>query len=321
MRKKIIPITDSETKSHLLLKFCRPISIEDFHHLTRKQYSHNSALSMVKDWNDYIEFCSLKKVTALPTSVTALRLYIQKVKQTKKYSTIKRNVVSISVIHRFLEFQDPSSHQQIQLEIRSLRIAKPSSPQSAVALTQSHIDTLRNRWDVSETKMLRDLLIIELMFECALKRSHLCDMLCTDINHILRPVESYVVTISGENYQLSDETSRHLKRWTSILGTETGPLFRSIDRHGNIGFNPLDVSSVYRVFRAASDTLDLPEHLTGQSPRAGAARQLASQGLSLKDIQHFGRWLSPAMPAHYIGNHHVADNERLKFKTLKPWLK
>lgn len=321
MRKKIIPITDLEIKKHLLLKFSKKIVIEDFHQLTRNQYSHNSALSMVKDWNDYLDFCAQKKVTSLPTSVTALRLYIQKEKQTKKYSTIKRNVVSITVVHRFLGFQDPSSHQQIQLEVRSLRLSQDNTPDSAVALTQTHIERLRTHWDLSDSKRLRDLLIIELMFECALKRSHLCELDCQDINMLLEAESCYGVTISGETYQLSETVSRHLECWLTVLGAESGPLFRSIDRHGNIGSSPLDVSSVYRVFRSASEVLNLSDHLTGQSPRAGAAKQLASQGVPLKEIQHFGRWLSPAMPAHYIGNQHVADNERLKFKTLKPWLK
>ncbi|ORT52511.1 hypothetical protein ST37_01695 (plasmid) [Vibrio sp. qd031] len=318
MRKKIVPITDLDLKNHLILKFSTAIELSDFHQLTKNQYSHNSALSMVNDWNDFVVFCSSKRVAALPTSSTALRLYIERQTQTKRYSTIKRSVISLSVVHRFLGFADPSRHQQVQLLMRSMRLTKESRPHSATALTQAHIKMLEVTWNLEQLKALRDIAIIRTMFECALKRGQLCALTTSDVKK--NDQDSYSVTIGGEVYTLSDSTSAMVHRWFELSGIVEGPVFRSVDRHGNIGIEPLDVSSVYRVFRLASQTLGLQIHLSGQSPRAGAAKELSAQGKSLKEIQQFGRWLSPAMPAHYIGNQHIADNARLTFKSMKPWL-
>jgi integrase len=169
-------------------------------------------------------------------------------------------------------------------------------------------------------KALRDIAIIRTMFECALKRGQLCSLTTSNIRAYDHKNTSYSVTVEGEVYTLSDSTSAIVRRWFELSGIVEGPVFRSVDRHGNIGIEPLDVSSVYRVFRLASQTLGLQIHLSGQSPRAGAAKELSAQGKSLKEIQQFGRWLSPAMPAHYIGNQHIADNARLTFKSMKPWL-
>jgi integrase len=320
MRKKIVPITDLDLKNQLILKFSTAIELSDFHQLTTTQYSHNSALSMVNDWNDFIAFCISKRVAALPTSSTALRLYIERQTQSKRYSTIKRNVISISLVHRFLGFSDPSRHQQVQLLMRSMRLSKESRPHSATALTHAHINQLEATWNLEQLKALRDVAIIRTMFECALKRGQLCALTVGDVKNNGQDTLSYSVTIDGEVYLLSESTSTIIHRWFELSGVVEGPVFRSVDRHGNIGIEPLDVSSVYRVFRLASQSLGLQIHLSGQSPRAGAAKELSAQGKSLKEIQQFGRWLSPAMPAHYIGNQHIADNARLTFKSMKPWL-
>jgi hypothetical protein len=73
--------------------------------------------------------------------------------------------------------------------------------------------------------------------------------------------------------------------------------------------------------RRASDLLNLStEHrFTGQSARVGAAKELEKQGYNLKEIQAFGRWLSPAMPAQYLDKADIADHEKLRFKAIKPW--
>ncbi|GAM58415.1 integrase-like protein [Vibrio ishigakensis] len=57
-----------------------------------------------------MEFCQLKKVSALPASTTAVRLFLEKQTQTRKYSTIKRMAITIGLVHRFHEYPDPCNH-------------------------------------------------------------------------------------------------------------------------------------------------------------------------------------------------------------------
>ena len=71
--------------------------------------------------------------------------------------------------------------------------------------------------------------------------------------------------------------------------------------------------------RSASDALGLTKGFSGQSARVGGALQLAKQGMKTKDIQTFGRWSSPAMPYQYIGNRTKAEQEKLRYKSFKPW--
>jgi len=134
--------------------------------------------------------------------------------------------------------------------------------------------------------------------------------------------EGYQITIKDSAYKLSQVASVALQRWLSFTGSEDElPMFRAIDKHENIRLQPLDDSSIYRILRRASDILGLADnhHFSGNSIRVGAAQELSKQGLKVREIQDFGRWLSPAMPAQYVGYTGTAESEKMKFKAIVPW--
>ncbi len=318
MRKKIIPFSDHELLKHFIVLFSKPIGLNDIHQLTRNQYSHNSVLSMQNDWNLFVEFCIQRQVSPLPASVTAMRLFLQQQQPLRKYATIKRIVMTISVVHKFLSFKDVTAHQQIQLILKEMRLAPTAHSNQASALTIEQLNSLNTHWlNNNNPKEIRDLAIINLMFECALKRSELQSL---NVSQVMMNNDKVQLQLADSHYQLSKNSATSIIYWLKLLGVEsTGPLFRRIDKHGNIGHARLDVSSIYRLMRSASDALGLSSPLSSQSARVGAAKELRKQGHNLKSITQYGRWLSPAMPAQYIGNTHLSDNERLKFKRFKPW--
>jgi hypothetical protein len=81
----------------------------------------------------------------------------------------------------------------------------------------------------------------------------------------------------------------------------------------------MDDSSIYRVLRNASELLSLSINFSGQSTRVGAAQHLSKAGANIKEIQDFGRWLSPAMPYQYIGSTQLAEDEQQTFVLIRPW--
>ena len=62
----------------------------------------------------------------------------------------------------------------------------------------------------------------------------------------------------------------HLREWLALVPGEEGPLFRSVDRHGNISGRPMASDSVSRIVkkRAQAAKLD-PQRYSGHSLRAG----------------------------------------------------
>lgn len=317
MRKNLRIIADSDERRHKMEEFSQLITLEQMDNLTDSQYSKNSLLAMVKDWNLYVEFCTERHVRPLPASMTAIRQYIERLATKRKYATVRRNTVTIGLIHRILSQPDPTTNSQIRNLLSEIRLNKHGDAKQAAPLQLKHIKKLEQLCSKPPTiQELRDLAICYVMFECAMKRSELKTLTFSK----LRTVENEAYIQLGEaNYRLSTQAFRALNRWCLLISIQEDVIFRAIDKHRNIATNPMDDSSIYRVMRRVGDKLGIDTKLSGQSLRVGAVNELAKQGLKPKDIQIFGRWLSPAMPYQYLGNQEQAETEKIVFKTIKPW--
>lgn len=321
MRKKIPLMSDPLQLKNSMALFSQLIDYQDFVEITHGLYSHNSMLSMVNDWNRFITFCSSRYVTPLPASLTAIRLFLEQESHHRKFASIRRYSLTIGLVHRLHSLPDPINHRQIHFTLSALRNIKKGDATQATPFTEKHLNALFKYLDESDSiKDLRDLLIYSLMFECFLKRGQLRDLTLNQLD--LLP-DGRIQLMVGENiYSLSKRTVGLLRRWLTVLGCEyQGALLCRIDKHGNLGSESLNDSSIYRVFRRASDLLHLPVHLafSGQSSRVGASQDLYKKGYNLRQIQQLGRWTSVVMPAQYIGKHALSESEQLLFKKIKSW--
>lgn len=321
MRKNIPLMSDPAQLKESIKLFSKPIGYQDFVELTHSLYSHNSLLSMVNDWNRFVEFCITRHVNPLPASVTAIRLFLEHEGKQRKYASIRRYSLTIGLIHRLHSLPEPTNHRQIHFTLSALRNMKKGDAAQATPFTEKHLNEIFKCLGESDSiKDLRDLLIYSLMFECFLKRGQLRDLTCHQLD--LLNDECAQLMIGENTYQLTPRTSQLLQKWLAVLGDEyQGALFCRIDKHGNLGTESLNDSSIYRVFRRASDLLNLPQHLafSGQSSRVGASQDLYKKGYNLRQIQQLGRWTSAVMPAQYIGKHALSESEQLLFKKIKSW--
>ncbi len=318
VKKNIQPVSDPVLRKESLKIFINQIVKEDIRRLSQGQYSQSSELAMTSDWNRFVLFCQSKHVNPLPASVTAVRLFLESEARERKYASIRRYSITIATIHFLHACPDPTANQQIRFTLSQLKLLKSGDARQATALTYHHLTALQTALlKEGSIRSQRDLAIYFVMFECALKRSELKTLTLEDVEF---RAEHTVITIQHTHYQLSDAAGQSLARWIRYLSGSQGYLFRRIDKHGNIGMHQLDDSSIYRILRRAGDLLGLDHQhrFTGQSARVGAAKELESQGYHLKDIQDFGRWLSPAMPAQYIRQPTIAEEEMARFKITKP---
>ncbi len=318
IKKNIQPISDPLLKKKSLNIFANQVTKEEIRQLSGGQYSQSSELAMASDWNRFVSFCHSKQVCPLPTSVAAVRLFLESEARERKYASIRRYSITIATIHFLHACPDPTANQQIRFTLSQLKYLKNGDARQASALTHQHLTVLQTELlKENSIRSHRDLAIYFVMFECALKRSDLKALTFENIDY---NADHMILTIKHAHYQLSDAAEQSLRRWMSYLADLQGHLFRRIDKHGNIGIHQLDDSSIYRILRRASDRLGLDHQhrFTGQSARVGAAKELESQGYQLKEIQDFGRWLSPAMPAQYLEKPTIAEEEMARFKVIKP---
>lgn len=283
----------------------------------KKEYASNSLISFKNDWNNFVSFCQLHNVVALPASTTAIRIFIEKQAKEKKLASIKRALISIAHIHAAFDYKDPTQSIQVKSALGKIRIDKVNDSKQTEGITSSMLADLRTQLIHStELKDIRDLTIWHLMFDLLLKRSELRDLQLENVC-FNDETNSCLVKIHQHYYTLSPETTQLLSHWLEYSKIHNGYLFRAIDRHQNVASKGLNDSSIYRIFRRANELLHHDVNFSGLSARVGATQELAQQGYSINEIQEMGRWVSPAMPNQYIGNTERSEKQKALFKPKK----
>ena len=321
MAKKIPPIDNELQKVSSITLFSKAIgSIEPWETLTHHQYAKNTLVAFKNDWNNFLSFCFENKVAPLPATADTVHRYIDYMSRSRKLASLKRYVVTIGLVHRCHSLPDPCAKTEIRLEMKKQQLEKHDDYRNASAFRDEHLQKLLDRFELStKIKDIRDMAIWAVTFEAMLKRSELAALTLKSI--VVHGNGLIDLIVDDRTIALSSIASKALQRWLVVSMINEGYIFRRIDRHSNIGDQPLDHSSIYRVFRRASNELNMPTTaiFSGQSPRVGAAKDLADSGLSIVEIQEQGRWKSPAMPAQYVGNTDRHDKEIAKYVKPKPW--
>ncbi|WEM45779.1 tyrosine-type recombinase/integrase (plasmid) [Photobacterium sp. DA100] len=323
MAKEIAAILDKTECLKSIKRFSKPIeSTALLDNLTHNKYASNTLISFKNDWNNFLSFCSAEHIPALPAKPDTVHRYIEQMAKKRKLASLKRYMVTISLIHRCHNLSDPCAKAEIRIAMKKQQLEKHDDSQNAAPFRDEHLQQLVDYFELStKPKDVRDLAIWAVMFEAMLKRSELA-ALCVE-NLYIHSSGLIDLEVGSTTISLSSIASKALQRWLMLGMVNDGFVFRRIDRHGNIGDKPLDHSSIYRVFRRASEELGLGNTslFSGQSPRVGAAQDLSDAGLSIVEIQEQGRWKSPAMPAQYVGNTDRHEKEISKFIKPKPWEK
>ncbi|WP_087017099.1 tyrosine-type recombinase/integrase [Thaumasiovibrio subtropicus] len=299
--------------------FLTPVEdIDIWRSVTENKYAHNSLLSLKNDWHHFLSYCHAVSESPLPAHPKVVVRYIDKVQRERKFSTLRRYLISINTMHKLFSQPEPGRFREVQTFMKRCQESKGEDQIQADAFRHSHLEALIKKLEKSQRlKDKRDLAIWSVMLDTMLKRSELIKLTPSHLNK-----DTAVLLIEDIEYPLSELSLSLLNDWLFNANILDGPLFRSMDRHENVAETAMDPSAVYRVFRRASTLLDLPKHITfsGQSSRVGASKDLSAQGLTLTEIQSAGRWRSPAMPAQYIDNKQKSEREKARYKKKKQWL-
>ena len=93
---------------------------------------------------------------------------------------------------------------------------------------------------------------------------------------------------------------RAWRRWLVLSGIDTGPAFRSVDRHGNLGTKRLSDRTVAHIVKRRALAVGLDGAFTGHSLRTGFATEGYAQGTPELAIMRHGRWRSAAVMRGYV---------------------
>jgi integrase len=144
---------------------------------------------------------------------------------------------------------------------------------------------------------IRDRAIVVVGFGMAARRSEVANLLVEDVT-VTDDGLSIVVRHSKTGHRSpavpfgTDPGTcpvRTWLAWRTASGIVTGPAFRSIDRHGNLG-TKISAHSVGQIVTRAGVLAGLDLHFTGHSVRSGLATEARRAGHDAKTIAAQGGW-------------------------------
>jgi integrase len=109
-------------------------------------------------------------------------------------------------------------------------------------------------------------------------------------------------TGKGAAVAITADAMHHLQVWLTAARIESGPVFRSVNRHRQIG-GRLDQGSVATIFETMATrarlTKDEVAQISGHSARVGACQNMVRYGADIAGAMQAGRWRSTTMVARY----------------------
>ena len=154
---------------------------------------------------------------------------------------------------------------------------------------------------------LRDAALVRVMSDALLRVSEAAALDVADVAQPAADIGTVDIRRSktdqearGSVHSIGPETLATVRAWCEAAGISEGPLFRHVDKGGNVR-GRLSVQSLRLIVkRRAGGVPSLKGRaVSGHSLRIGAAQSLAEAGATLPEMMQSGRWKNPEMPAHY----------------------
>ena len=278
----------------------------------RASKAENTLRGYQTDWRHFCGWCEGRSIGPLPASPKAVAAYIAECAGYLKVGSIQRRLNAISEAHKATGNEPPTHSAVVANTLKGIRRTLGTSPnQKAPTFTTD----IRAMVEATETSLIgaRDRALVLLGFAGAFRRS---ELVALDFEDCAFGGDGLTVTLrrsktdqTGEGrrigipYGSNPETCpvRNLQTWIEVAGITSGPLFRSINRHGRLQAARLAGVDVARIVKKLATRAGLdPAKYAGHSLRAGHATSAAIAGASERSIMNQTGHRSVQMVRRYI---------------------
>ena len=118
-----------------LLTDVKSLEIETLKNL-RNSKSANTLRAYQSDFRDFSSFCAKNGFSSIPTQPKVIALYITHLSKSSKFSTLKRRIASISVIHKLKGHYLDTKHPIIMENLHGIKRALGSRQKAKTYINQ-----------------------------------------------------------------------------------------------------------------------------------------------------------------------------------------
>jgi integrase len=263
-------------------------------------------------WSAFTSWCAQHELEPLPAAPETVAIYLSaRAQQGRKVSTLAQALAAISQAHQFAGHESPRGHRAVREAFKGIRRTHGSAPSQKLPLFDVQLRAIVKALPAT-LGGARDRALLLVGFAGAFRRT---ELVALNVEDVAFGNEGLTITLrrsktdqeaQGRKVGLPYGSAaascpvRALQAWLELAHISKGPLFRSVDRHGNIG-GALPARDVARVVKRSARAVGLePAKLAGHSLRAGLATSAAKAGKAAHAIMKQTGHRSVAMVQRYI---------------------
>ena len=297
-----------------LITDIKSLEIETLKNL-RNSKSANTLRAYQSDFKDFSVFCARNGLSSIPTEPKILSLYLTHLSSSSKFSTLKRRIASISVIHKMKGHYLDTKHPLIMENLHGIKRVKGSNQKAKKPILINDLKLIINaigQANQSENKKIRDKAIILIGFSGGFRRSELVNIEYEDVEFVSEGVKIFIkrskTDQSGEGMikaipyfdNITFCPVNALKHWIEYSQIKSGKLFDISDK---------SVALIIKKYTSLAG-LD-PNKYSGHSLRSGFATSTAESGAEERNIMAMTGHKTTQMVRRYIQEANLFKNNAL----------
>ena len=303
-----------------LITDIKSLEIETLKNL-RNSKSSNTLRAYQADFKDFSVFCARNGLSSMPTEPKILSLYLTHLSASSKFSTLKRRIASISVIHKMKGHYLDTKHPLIMENLHGIKRVKGSNQKAKKPILINDLKLIINAIDQanqSVNKKIRDKTLLLIGFSGGFRRSELVNIEYEDLEFVNEGVKIFIkrskTDQSGEGMIKAipyfDNNNYcpviSLKEWINVSEIKSGKIFEISDR---------SVALIIKKYASLSG-LD-PNRYGGHSLRSGFATSAAESGAEERNIMAMTGHKTTQMVRRYIQEANLFKNNALNKIKIK----
>ena len=290
--------------------------------------ANNTLRAYKSDFKDFATFCAKHRLNSLPSEPKIVSLYLTHLSKYSKISTLRRRLVSISMVHKLKGQYLDTKHPIIVENLMGIKRVKGSIQKGKKPILISHLKSIINVIDekkIENIKKSRDKAMILIGFGGGFRRTELVSIDYDDLEFVSEGLKITIRRsktdqfgegmIKGLPYFTNQKYCPvfNLKKWLEISKINSGPVFRRFTKGSSLTDKRLTDQSVVLLMKEYLNIAGIEnKNFAGHSLRSGFATVAAESGADERSIMAMTGHKTTQMVRRYIREANIFKNNALK---------
>ena len=289
--------------------------------------SKNTLRAYKSDFKDFGTFCAKHSLASLPSEPKIVSLYLTHLSKNSKISTLRRRLVSISMVHKLKGHYLDIKHPVIVENLMGIKRAKGSIQKGKKPILINDLKLIINvinEQKINDIKKIRDKTIILIGFGGGFRRSEIISIDHEDLEFVSEGVK--ITVKKSKTDQFGDGMMKgipfltnekycpvaNLKKWIEISKIKSGAIFRRFAKGSILTDSRLTDQSIVLLLKEYLNLAGIEnKNFAGHSLRSGFATVAADFGADERSIMAMTGHKTTTMVRRYIREANIFKNNAL----------